>query len=85
MVAHHVAVMGVLATGAAAGLRRDPAAADQALATIEQTGRTALRELRRLLDVLRTDAEPAGELAPAAGPGRHRGAGRAGPRGRACR
>ena len=64
VVAHHVAVMGVLATGARRAARRDPAAADQALATIEQTGRTALRELRRLLDVLRTDAEPAGELAP---------------------
>ena len=64
VVAHHVAVMGVLATGARRAAGRDPAAADQALATIEQTGRTALRELRRLLDVLRTDAEPAGELAP---------------------
>src|SRR5690606_20771098 len=55
VVAHHVAVMGVLATGARRAAARDPAAADQALATIEETGRTALRELRRLLDVLRTD------------------------------
>jgi signal transduction histidine kinase len=67
MVAHHVSVMGVLATGSRRTLHRDPAAADEALATIEETGRTALRELRRLLDVLRTEQEPAGELAPQPG------------------
>jgi signal transduction histidine kinase len=67
MVAHHVSVMGVLATGSRRTLHRDPAAADEALATIEETGRTALREMRRLLDVLRTDQEPAGELAPQPG------------------
>jgi signal transduction histidine kinase len=64
LVAHHVAVMGVLATGARRAAGRDPAAADQALATIEETGRTVLREMRRLLQVLRSDSEPAGELAP---------------------
>jgi signal transduction histidine kinase len=67
MVAHHVSVMGVLATGSRRMLQRDSAAADEALATIEETGRTALREMRRLLDVLRTDPEPAGELAPQPG------------------
>jgi signal transduction histidine kinase len=67
VVAHHVSVMGVLATGSRRTLRRDPDAADEALATIEETGRTALREMRRLLDVLRTEAEPAGELAPQPG------------------
>jgi signal transduction histidine kinase len=67
VVAHHVSVMGVLATGSRRMLLRDPAAADEALATIEETGRTALREMRRLLSVLRTDAEPAGELAPQPG------------------
>jgi signal transduction histidine kinase len=69
MVAHHVSVMGVLATGSRRTLHRDPAATDEALATIEETGRTALREMRRLLDVLRTDQEPAGELAPQPGLG----------------
>lgn len=69
VVAHHVAVMRVLATGARRAASRDPAAADQALATIEETGRTALRELRRLLDVLRTEAEAAGELTPQPGLG----------------
>jgi signal transduction histidine kinase len=67
VVAHHVSVMGVLATGSRRMLSRDPAAADEALATIEETGRTALREMRRLLSVLRTEAEPAGELAPQPG------------------
>ncbi|SCG49565.1 Signal transduction histidine kinase [Micromonospora echinaurantiaca] len=67
VVAHHVSVMGVLATGARRVLRRDPDAADEAVATIEETGRATLRELRRLLDVLRTDAEPAAELAPQPG------------------
>jgi signal transduction histidine kinase len=67
LVAHHVAVMGVLATGARRTAGRDPAAADEALATIEQTGRTVLREMRRLLEVLRSDSEPAGELAPQPG------------------
>jgi signal transduction histidine kinase len=67
VVAHHVSVMGVLATGSRRMLRRDPGAADEALATIEETGRTALREMRRLLTVLRTETEPAGELAPQPG------------------
>jgi signal transduction histidine kinase len=67
VVAHHVSVMGVLATGTRRALRRDPVAADEALATIEETGRVALREMRRLLSVLRTDAEPVGELEPQPG------------------
>lgn len=67
VVAHHVSVMGVLATGARRVLSRDPAAADEALGTIEETSRTTLREMRRLLDVLRTDTEPAAELAPQPG------------------
>jgi signal transduction histidine kinase len=64
VVAHHVSVTGVLATGARRMLRRDLNATDEALATIEETSRTALREMRRLLTVLRTDAEPDVELAP---------------------
>ncbi|MCX4472751.1 sensor histidine kinase [Micromonospora sp. NBC_01655] len=67
VVAHHVSVMGVLATGARRVLRRDPDAADEAIATIEDTSRATLREMRRLLDVLRTDAEPAADLAPQPG------------------
>ncbi|WP_238453260.1 histidine kinase [Micromonospora sp. ATA51] len=53
----------LLATGARRVLRRDLDTADEAIATIEETSRATLRELRRLLDVLRTDAEPAADLA----------------------
>lgn len=67
VVAHQVSVMGVLATGARRVLRRDPDAADEAMATVEETGRATLRELRRLLDVLRTDAEVNADLAPQPG------------------
>ncbi|WP_249713756.1 sensor histidine kinase [Rhizomonospora bruguierae] len=67
VVAHHVSVMGVLATGARRVLHKDPAATDEALGTIEDTSRTTLREMRRLLDVLRTEAEPAADLAPQPG------------------
>ena len=67
VVAHHVSVMGVLATGVRRVLRRDPDAADEAVGTIEETSRATLRELRRLLDVLRTEAEPAAELFPQPG------------------
>ncbi|GIJ78918.1 Signal transduction histidine kinase [Micromonospora phaseoli] len=67
VVAHHVSVMGVLATGVRRVLRRDLDAADEAIGTIEETSRATLRELRRLLDVLRTEAEPAAELAPQPG------------------
>jgi signal transduction histidine kinase len=67
VVAHHVSVMGVLATGARRVLRRDPDSADEALGTIEDTSRTTLREMRRLLDVLRTEAEPAADLTPQPG------------------
>ena len=64
MVAHHVSVMGVLATASRRTLRRDPDAADEALATIEETGRTVLREMRRLLDVLRTEPDPYDPMTP---------------------
>lgn len=55
VVAHHISVMGILASGARRTLARDPQATDEALATIEQTGRSVLREMRRLLNLLRSD------------------------------
>lgn len=58
VVAHHVSVMVVQAGGARGVLQADPAAAEQALLTVEHTGRAALVEMRRLLGVLR--AEDAG-------------------------
>ena len=57
VVAHHVTSMVVQAGGARSVLDKDPDAAKQALHTIEDTGRRALNELRRLLGVVRADAE----------------------------
>jgi signal transduction histidine kinase len=67
VVAHNVSVMGVLATGARRVLRADPDVADEALTTIEETSRTAMRELRRMLGVLRTETETDAEMAPQPG------------------
>lgn len=68
VVAHHVSVMTVQAGAARRILHRDPEAVQDALSTIEQMGRTALGEMRRLVGVLRTEAEPARtELSPQPG------------------
>jgi signal transduction histidine kinase len=58
VVAHHVSVMVVQAAGARRILDKDPAQARGALEAVEQAGRTALAEMRRMLEVLR--AEDAG-------------------------
>jgi signal transduction histidine kinase len=58
VVAHNVSVMNVLAAGARRTVGRDPAVADEALHTLEHTGRATLREMRHLLDVLRVDDDP---------------------------
>nr|WP_033291384.1 sensor histidine kinase [Amycolatopsis jejuensis] len=55
VVAHSVSVMVVQADGAALALSANPELAGRALKTISETGRSALGELRRLLDVLRGD------------------------------
>ncbi|MFE0020025.1 sensor histidine kinase [Amycolatopsis sp. NPDC059021] len=55
VVAHAVSVMVVQADGASYALKSDPELAERALRTISETGRGALGELRRLLDVLRND------------------------------
>ncbi|WP_246002486.1 sensor histidine kinase, partial [Allorhizocola rhizosphaerae] len=60
-------VIGVMATGARRMLKLDPDATDQALATIEQTSRTTLRELRRLLFLLRVESESDAQLTPQPG------------------
>jgi signal transduction histidine kinase len=68
VVAHHVSVMTVQAGAARRILHRDPEAVQDALTTIEQMGRTALGEMRRLVGVLRTEAEPVrSELSPQPG------------------
>ncbi|HEY3464059.1 MAG TPA: histidine kinase [Amycolatopsis sp.] len=55
VVAHAVSVMVVQADGASYALQSNPELAQRALQTISETGRGALGELRRLLDVLRSD------------------------------
>jgi signal transduction histidine kinase len=55
VVAHYVSVMVVQAAGARRVLDNDPAAAKGALASVESSGRTALTEMRRMLEVLRAD------------------------------
>jgi signal transduction histidine kinase len=70
VVAHHVSVMTVQAGAARRILDKDPDRTREALSTIEEVGRTALSEMRRIVGVLRTehDPEPTGrELAPQPG------------------
>lgn len=54
VVAHHVSAMGVQAGAARAVMDRDPEAARAALTGVEQSARSALDELRHLLETLRT-------------------------------
>ena len=53
VVAHHVSVMVVQAAAAKRVAESDPAAAQEALTAVENAGRTALAEMRRMLEVLR--------------------------------
>jgi signal transduction histidine kinase len=64
VIAHSVSVMVVQAGGARRILDRDPARAVQAAERIEETGRAALSEMRRLLGVLHPDDEEAAARAP---------------------
>ena len=63
VVAHSISVMTVQAEGVARIADRMPEQARASLTTIEDTGREALTEMRRLLGVLRRD-DAARELAP---------------------
>ncbi|SDD09380.1 sensor histidine kinase [Glycomyces harbinensis] len=60
VVAHHISVIGVMSEGAKRVLRTDPDAAEEALTTVNQTARTALREMRDILTVLRQGHDEAG-------------------------
>ncbi|MGA9749878.1 MAG: sensor histidine kinase [Nocardioides sp.] len=60
VVAHGLSVMVVQADGARYAAAQDPSAATQALATIGDTGRESLTEMRRLLGLLRSDEEDTG-------------------------
>jgi len=53
VVAHHVSVMGVQASAGRRVLDKDPSKARAALAAVEQSARTAVDELRRMLSLLR--------------------------------
>ncbi|WP_063794004.1 sensor histidine kinase [Streptomyces graminilatus] len=71
VLAHSVSVMVLNAEGGRMMRQVDPAAVDRTFGVISATGREALGELRRLLEVLRTpgaDAHAGGPL-PAHGPG----------------
>jgi signal transduction histidine kinase len=57
VIAHNVSVMVVQAEGASYALDSSPETTRRALATIADTGRTALAEMRRLLGVLRSEAK----------------------------
>jgi YD repeat-containing protein len=59
IVAHHLSVMIALADGASYQLTEAPERAEAAMLTASRTGRQALTEMRRLLGVLREEAQPA--------------------------
>ncbi|MEY8039937.1 sensor histidine kinase [Saccharopolyspora cebuensis] len=65
VVSHGLSVVVVLARSASVSVREDPDRAERSLETVEATGRSALAEMRRMLDVLRED-EP-GSHAPQPG------------------
>ncbi|QAY59383.1 sensor histidine kinase [Microbacterium protaetiae] len=57
VVAHHVSLMGVQAGAARAIMIKDPDAAARTLAQVETSARSALDELRHLLETLRSDTD----------------------------
>jgi signal transduction histidine kinase len=67
VVAHHVSVMGVQAGAARRVIDKDPELARSTLSTVEQAGRTAVGEMRRLLGVLRDGDESPSSHSPAPG------------------
>ena len=62
-VGHGLAAVMLQVTSARHVLRRDPAAAEEALLSAEEVGRRSMQELRRTVALLRSDDEP-GMLAP---------------------
>ena len=67
IVGHSMSLIAVKATVANHIADQRPDETRAALRTIEHTSRSALTEIRRLLDVLRADDDPAVRLAPSAG------------------
>ncbi len=64
VVAHHVSLMGVQAAAARRVLDRDPEMTRQTLGVIEDSGRSAVEEMRRLLVVLRDTDDNDAKAAP---------------------
>ena len=69
VVAHHVSVMTVQTGAVRRLLQPDQVRERDALVSVEETGRKALTEMRRLLGVLKEDAEAHAPLAPQPGVG----------------
>jgi signal transduction histidine kinase len=67
VVAHSMSIIAVQSGVGVHVLDSQPEEARKALVAVEATSRQALVEMRRLLGVLRQDAEPRGSLAPAPG------------------
>jgi signal transduction histidine kinase len=67
IVSHSLSVIVVLTESASLSVRSEPERAEKDLGIVERTGRAALAEMRRMLDVLR-DGEP-GSTAPQPGVG----------------
>ena len=65
-VGHGLAAMMLQVTSARHVLRRDPAAAEEALRSAEEVGRRSMHELRRTVSLLRSDEEGAVDPLPAA-------------------
>lgn len=65
VVAHHVSLMGVQAGVARSVMERDPEKSRAVLSGIEESARTSLRELRQLLETLRTPDATRSGAAPA--------------------
>ena len=67
VVAHSMSIIAVQSGVGAHVLDSQPEEARKALAAVEATSRQALTEMRRLLGVLRQEAEPSGSLTPSPG------------------
>jgi signal transduction histidine kinase len=67
VVAHSMSIIAVQSGVGVHVLDSQPEEARKALAAVEATSRQALVEMRRLLGVLRAEAEPRGSLSPAPG------------------
>ena len=74
IVAHHLSVVVIHAQGAQRTIARDPGRAIAAMAQVEQTGRTALEEMRGLLGLLRSgeQSDDNAEADEGIGPGQAR-------------